>query len=164
MKTSKKLISTDIDQAFMESRTPYVSAVGAIALVLWVTIVVVQVVKGGRWAWSLPCVLLSTPIAVLVTIFLCRFRVARNKPLSYGTLLTGPFVSTCLVMLCCRFYFAREELFTFDYWNNLKGGWTGVLLGLALVGGICVLPAIAIVIYVNRGSTGSTFNRRSTGV
>ncbi|OGV37159.1 MAG: hypothetical protein A2X48_04950 [Lentisphaerae bacterium GWF2_49_21] len=117
------------------------------ALALWVAIVVVEVVKGGRWAWSLQYILLSTPMAVLVTFLLCLFRVARKKPLSYGTLLAGPFSSALLVMLCDLFYYDGGDIFTLGYWHNLKGGLLGVLFELALVGGVCVLPAIAIVVY-----------------
>ena len=122
------------------------------ALALWFTVIAVQVVKGGRWAWSLQYILLSSPIAIVTTIFLCRFRVARKKPVSYGTLLAGPFGSSLLVILCYRFYYNGWSIFTSSYWHNLKGGWDGVLWELALVGGVSVLPAIAIVLYYQRRS------------
>lgn len=117
------------------------------ALSLWVTIVAVEVVNGGRWAWSLQYILMSTPMAILTTFLLCRYRFACKKPLSYGTLLAGPFCSATLVLVCSLFYYDGWSVLTDRYWHNMKGGWFGLLVELALVGGVCVLPAIAIVVY-----------------
>jgi hypothetical protein len=123
------------------------AAVAVIAMALWIAMVTVQVINGGRWAWSLNYILMSTPMAVFVTIILCRFRVARKKPLTYGTLLAGPFGSALLVLACTLFFYNGWDVLTAGYWLDRKGGWDGLLTELEAIGGICVLPAIAIVVY-----------------
>ncbi len=152
MKTPKEPILTLIGRVLIESRTPYVSAAAVIAPTLWLAIVTAEFYFGGRWAWSLPHILLCTPMAVLATFLLCDFRSAHKKPLSYGTLLAGPFGSTLLVSMCVRIYYDGWSVVTAGYWHDDKGGLYGLLVGVVVVGSVCVLSAIPIVVYFQRRS------------
>jgi hypothetical protein len=49
--------------------------------------------------------------------------------------------------VCIEFYYVGWRIFTVSYWLDGKGGWFGVLVELALIGGVSVLPAIGIVVY-----------------
>ena len=135
----------------MKTQRPYESVAAVIALSLWVVIVSVEVVMGGRWAWSLSYILLSTPMTVLTTFLLCRFWCARKKSASYGTLLGVPFGSSLFAYLFLHFY--SDGLHAFHFWLQADGsGLRSFSDDLPLIWGVSVLPAIAIVVYYQKRS------------
>ena len=134
----------------MKLQKSYEIVTGTIALALLAIIVTVKFIQGGRDAKVVPFLLLITSMTVLVTFLLCSFRVARKKPVSYGTMLVGSFGSTFLVFVCGLFYSDGWSIFTAYYWHDTKGGLFGLLFCATLVGCICLLPAFAIVVYYQK--------------
>jgi hypothetical protein len=138
----------------MKNQEPYKLAAGVIALALWVAVVAVVTVKhtaetsmGGWRSWSLPYILLSAPMTVLVTCFVAKFRLSRRKAVSYGTLLLGPSVSAALVLVGYRVYCLGWRVLTTAYWADRKGSLLSVP-EFVHVASVCVLPAIAVVVYL----------------
>ena len=85
-----------------------------------------------------------TPIAItiLVTAVIGWYRVARKKPVSYGTAWAGalsfPIIATSWLML-------RPE-----FWSDKSVGLMGLIVSLGLVTGVCMLPALVIVYICQR--------------
>lgn len=113
-----------------------------ISLAFWITIITVAAIHYGD-----AMLLITSMMAVIVTILLCRFRGAHKKPLSYGTLFAGPFGSAFLALVCERFYDVGWRIFTNYYWLHVKGGLSVFFTETVFLGCICVPPAIAIVVY-----------------
>ena len=82
---------------------------------------------------------------VPVAVFLCRRGLARNRPLSYGTMMTAAScipVLLAIVATCIdpNMWWTREG-------KNVPELW---FLLLAFMTGICVLPALCVVVFYQR--------------
>jgi hypothetical protein len=133
----------------MKDPRPYEAVAAVIALALWTAIVAVATVRGGRWAWSVPYHLISTPMAVLVTFLLADYRFARKKSASYGTLFVGPSVSALVALVAYKTYSLGWRALSTAYWLDRKGSLVTVP-EFVHIAGLSVLPAVAIVVYLQR--------------
>jgi hypothetical protein len=96
-------------------------------------------------------IILSYLLPMLATIpvagMICRIRVARKKPISYGTLLMSacaiPFI-VALIATCIQpdIWWSREHKMTPEI----------VLTMLGYMAAMCVLPALGVVVYYQRRS------------
>ena len=82
---------------------------------------------------------------VLVTAWLCRYRISRNKRVSYGTMLAG----------ACCFPFLLGVLTTCiepDIWWSREHKMTpGIVLKvLGSLAGVAILPSLGVVAYYQR--------------
>jgi hypothetical protein len=96
-------------------------------------------------------IILSFLLPMLATIplagMICRIRIARKKPISYGTL----FLSACSVPLLIAFiatciqpdiWWSREHKMTPEIFLTMLG----------FIAAMCVLPALGVVVYYQRRS------------
>jgi hypothetical protein len=80
------------------------------------------------------------------TIFLCRFRVARKRQVSYGTMLAGALSVpvTAIVVVSCL---------DLGFWSgDFRLGPVDILILFGLIAAMCVLPALVVVVYYQRRS------------
>ena len=82
---------------------------------------------------------------MLTTSGLCRYRVSRNKRVSYGTVLAG----ACIIPLLMA---VVATCFEPDMWWSREHKMTPeiVLAILGFMAGICVLPSLGVVVYYRR--------------
>jgi hypothetical protein len=94
-------------------------------------------------------IILSFLLPMLATIplaaMICRIRIARKKPISYGTLI----MSACCIPLLIAFiatciqpdiWWSREHKMTPEIFLTMLG----------YIAAICVLPALGVVVYYQR--------------
>jgi len=83
--------------------------------------------------------------AIPPTALLCRYRIARKKGVSYGTMFAG----TLCVPLVFAVIMTCEQP---DVWWSRAHKCTPVdlLLGLGFMAAMCVLPALGVVLYYQR--------------
>jgi uncharacterized BrkB/YihY/UPF0761 family membrane protein len=109
--------------------------------------------------WSLeskdPIVAFLAPIlaTIPVTTLICRYRVAREKKVAYGTMFIGIFIVTIIWLILA----SEGKCFTGDFWAPArpKGGSPGpisILMLLGFVATISALPAFGVVAYYQRRS------------
>ena len=126
----------------------------AVALSVWIVILLKFVTGGNKWVWILYTLIPGSGLTIVVTALLGRFWVARKTLPSYGTLIGVPFCCVYLVWAFRYFKSVGWKMFTADYWDHMNGTLTGRLFDQGLIGAICVLPAIAVVMfYHNRSKT-----------
>jgi hypothetical protein len=91
-------------------------------------------------------------MTIPVTALLCRYRIARKKRASWGTLLVSPVIANMVFFLSWSFYRMGWHLFTREAWTNGKGGLVPVFFGLGFIALMCVLPALGVVVYYQQQS------------
>jgi len=86
----------------------------------------------------------ATPIAItiLVTAIICWYRVARKKPVSYGTAWAGALSFPVLIM--------SWLMLGPEFWSDKSVGLMGLIVSFGLVTGVCLLPALVIVLICQR--------------
>jgi len=86
---------------------------------------------------------------IVVTTLVCRYRTARKKQISYGTLLVSPLIANVVVFVSWGFLLFGWHFFTPDFW---RGNWAlGAALGIVIFMAIfCILPALGIVVYYQK--------------
>jgi hypothetical protein len=89
---------------------------------------------------------------VVVTALFCRYRIARKKQVSYGTLLACPIIATLVVLLSLSFCFDGWQIFTRGYWTEGKGGLEMIVVVFGFIAAFCVLPALGVVVYYQKQS------------
>jgi hypothetical protein len=92
--------------------------------------------------FALP-MLATLPIAILI----CRFRIARKKTVSYGTMFAAAcsiplFLALIATILQPDVWWSREDKMTPEIFITMLG----------FIAGICVLPALGVVVYYQRRS------------
>ena len=87
---------------------------------------------------------------IAITIMLCRYRLARKQPVSFGTLIAGPVIANVVVFLFMAFYSEGESVFTRDFWTGGKAGFETIWGPLGYITVMCVLPALAVIVYYKR--------------
>ena len=88
----------------------------------------------------------------IVAVFVCRRRVARQKQISWGTLLASSVIANVVVVASLAFYDEGWHIFSRDAWSEPKGGWGGVVVVMGIVAVFCILPALAVALYYQRRS------------
>jgi hypothetical protein len=86
-------------------------------------------------------------LTIPFTALLCRYRTARKRGISYGTMLFGAFAASLVVFLCIGGW----EIFTPDYWtvgHKEPPGFAFVFLGFTTA--FCVLPALGVSVFYQR--------------
>ncbi|MGB7767309.1 MAG: hypothetical protein WBN22_00445 [Verrucomicrobiia bacterium] len=91
-------------------------------------------------------------VTVVVTALFCRYRIARKKRVSYGTLFICPIIATAGVLLCLSVCFDGWRVFTRGYWTEGKGGLEMILVVFGIIAAFCVLPALGVAVYYQRRS------------
>ncbi len=89
---------------------------------------------------------------ILATAWLCRYRLSRNKGISYGTMLAGACAIPLLVAVVAT-------CFQPDIWWSREHKMTPeiVITMLGFMAAICVLPALGVVVcYQRRRKNGAT--------
>ena len=125
--------------------------VALIALSIWVAAIITAVLNRANLFWALPQILLGSVATTVATVALSRYWMRRGRHPSYGTLLAVPLLCTCLLWVGPMFWdacrYGAWYYFTPGYWQQTKGGWSALYFPLAVIGGICILPAAAVVVY-----------------
>ena len=92
-------------------------------------------------------------LTIPVTALLCRYRIARGKRVSYGTMFAG----ACIMMLIFLIGISMGQCFTLDFWMNHHGQgkedpeWPIPFLRLlGFITAICTLPALGVVAYYQK--------------
>lgn len=98
--------------------------------------------------------LLGVPMVVTfpVAVFFCRYRVARRKQISYETLVAS---AACIPALLGMLAFVGWVVDSFSHGPEVivgKGPELYVLFILALMAGMCLLPALCAVVYYQKRS------------
>src|SRR5229473_1259615 len=85
-------------------------------------------------------------VTIVVTVVLCRVRLARKKRVSVGTLFTGALSVPVIAMIVGTCF---DPL---DFWtsHNKGPGAFGILTLAALITVVCALPAGVVVAYYQR--------------
>jgi len=91
-------------------------------------------------------------VTIPLTALICRWRLRRRKPISYGTMFAGAFCAAILFVLSSTVYFDGWEAFTsIDGWMDDKFfGRGAVFTVLGCITLMCVLPALGVVVYYQR--------------
>jgi hypothetical protein len=86
---------------------------------------------------------------IAVTILFCRYRTARKKRISYGTLLVSPLIANVVVFITLGGLIFGWQFFAPNFWI---GNWAmGAALGVVILTTIlCILPAILVVVYYQK--------------
>src|ERR1035437_9362946 len=80
-------------------------------------------------------------VAIPLTATICRWRIARGKRISVGTILTGASSAALLSIFWIPFFDAGTTTFTHEYWAHLKIG-SGIPFYLfSFFGALRVSPA-----------------------
>jgi hypothetical protein len=120
------------------------------ALLAWLA-AIVTVILNRRDSWALVPVLFGSLATIVGTLLVCRFWIRRKRTPSYGTLFGIPLGCACLVWVgplfweACRY--GAWYLFTPGYWQQAKGGFTGLYFPIVLIGATSALAAAAIVVF-----------------
>ena len=122
----------------MKRSVPYHSFIAAIALSVWIAILLKIITGGDQWLWMLYTLIPSSVLTIVMTALLSRFWVARKKLPSFGTFIGVPFCIVYLVWVVLYFRDAGWEMFTADYWQHTKGTLRSQLFHQGLIGAICV--------------------------
>ena len=95
-------------------------------------------------------------LTVPLTGLLCRYRIARQRRISYGTMLLGATAASMVVFLGAGGW----EIFRPDYWaGGHKSPPSFALVLLGYTAAFCVLPALGVVIfYERRGKRDEPYN------
>ena len=88
----------------------------------------------------------------VVAVLLCRYRAARHKRISWGTVLSSSVVANVSIFLGMAIYEEGWHIFSREAWTGGKGGLPGALFVLTLIIIICLLPALAVAIYYQKRS------------
>ena len=92
-------------------------------------------------------------MTVPFTALICRWRLRRKKPLSYGTVVGGAFCAAVFFVLSSSLYFNGWDTFTIDGWMDDKFfGRGAVFTVLGFITIFCVLPALGVVLYYQKRS------------
>ena len=125
--------------------------VALIALSIWVAAIITAILNRANLFWALPQILLGSVATTVGTVLLSRYWIRRGRHPSYGTLLAVPLLCACLLRVGPMFWYACRYgawyYFTPGFWQQTKGGWSALYYPLAVIGGICILPAAAVVVY-----------------
>jgi hypothetical protein len=125
--------------------------VALIAIVAWVAAIVVMIVNRDTRSRTLAPVLFCSVVTTVGALLLCRYWIRREGVPSFGTLIVVPFICAFLFVLGSLFWdacrYGEWYLFTPSYWQQAKGGWAGLYFPLTIIGGICIFPAAAVVVY-----------------
>lgn len=92
------------------------------------------------------CFLLPMLATIPMAGMICRIRIARKKPISYGTLL----ISACSIPLLIAFIAACVQ--PDIWWSRDKMTPEIFLSTLGYLVAMCVLPALGVVVYYQRRS------------
>ena len=82
------------------------------------------------------------------TVAICRWRTARGKKVSCGTMTAGAF-SAAVCALIANMYLWGAELFSREFWQHLResGSLSSLVPMLALTAMPCTLVALVVVVY-----------------
>ena len=87
-------------------------------------------------------------VTIPLTALLCRRRLKRKKPISYGTMLAGAFFASVFFVVSSSVYFNGWDVFTLEGWMDDKFfGRGAVFVVLGCITLMCVLPALGVVVY-----------------
>ena len=90
-------------------------------------------------------------ITIPMTMLLCRWRIAHQKRISYGTVLFAACLTTLLTIFVADFYDSGWEIFTVHYWTGPKQVPIKLWLKLWAFGScISILPALWVVNHYQR--------------
>jgi ACR3 family arsenite efflux pump ArsB len=84
-------------------------------------------------------------VTIPVTAFLCRYRLARKKRVSYGTMFSGAFIIGLFLAVVAT---CMEP----DIWwsHEHKGSPEDFVVMLIFIATLCLLPALFVVVYYQR--------------
>jgi hypothetical protein len=93
-------------------------------------------------------------VAIPLTATICRWRIARGKRISVGTILTGASSAALLSIVWIPFFDAGTTAFTHEYWAHLKIG-SGIPFLLIFIFWCftclaCILSACGVVVYYQK--------------
>jgi hypothetical protein len=126
--------------------------VALVAMLAWCAAIVVTIVNPDLRSRALAPVLFSSVVTTVGAVLLSRFWIKRESAPSFGTLIVVPFACAFLFVFgpllwdACR-YGEWYLLSPSYYWQDAKGGAAQLCLPLAVLGGICIFPAVAVVVY-----------------
>jgi hypothetical protein len=89
---------------------------------------------------------------LVVSILLCRYRAARRKRISFGTVLASAVIANVAIFMSLGFYEEGWHIFTRDAWTGGKGGLEAALVVLGVITIMCILPALGVAVYYDRRS------------
>ncbi len=103
-------------------------------------------------AWLDLFLVMGVPMLVTipVTALLCRYRLARQKQVSYGTMFAGPVISTTALFIAWGIHRSGWSFFTLGAWTGSRGALVPFLVGVGFLSVLCVVPALGVVIYYQR--------------
>ena len=90
-------------------------------------------------------------MTIPMTAWICRRRLRRKQPISYGTMFAGAFFAAVLFVVSSSIYFNGWDILSVDGWMNDKffgRGAAFTVLGCMTL--MCVLPALGVVVYCER--------------
>jgi hypothetical protein len=89
-------------------------------------------------------------VTILVTTLICRYRLARKKRVSYGTVILGACLASTLSFFSDLLGSAGWKLFTMAFWTSPMLLVGDMLKFWALLVCLCVLPAFGVVGFYQR--------------
>jgi hypothetical protein len=89
---------------------------------------------------------------VTVALLVCRYRSARQKRISWGTVFMSSLAANASVFFGLGIYEEGWDTFTLEAWSGGKGGLAGLFVVLGVITVLCLLPALGVAIYYQRRS------------
>ena len=89
---------------------------------------------------------------LVVSVLLCRYRFARNKQISFGTVLASAVIANVIIFMSLGIYEEGWHIFTREAWTGGKGGLEAALVVLGVITIFCILPALGVAVYFQRRS------------
>jgi hypothetical protein len=83
------------------------------------------------------------------TTLVCRYRTARKKRISYGTLLVSPLIANVIVFITLGGLIFGWQFFAPNFWigNGAIGAALPVIIFITI---LCILPALGVVVYYQK--------------
>jgi hypothetical protein len=124
------------------------------AFLVWVAMIGAMIVNREFWAEGLPYVLGASVATMVGTALLSRYWIRQKSVPSYGSIFVFPFVCAFLVCFGTLFWdacrYGEWYVFTLSYWEQAKGGFSGLIIPFGAFWFVCLFPASAIVIYFQK--------------
>jgi hypothetical protein len=86
---------------------------------------------------------------IAFTTLVCRYRTARKKRISYGTLLASPLIANVIVFITLGGLIFGWKFFAPNFWigNWAMGAALPVIIFITI---LCILPALGVVVYCQK--------------